>query len=324
MIISRRTKGGNPDDMILLDILKIFMSAIIFNGRQAAAGIEEEIRRRTTDLKKQGIVPKMVGILVGDDPASRLYLRVKGRFASRTGIDFQVKEFSPAVSERELTDFIQRVGNSREVGGIMVQLPLPGKFHEEGRERKILEFIDPEKDVDCLTEENLHLVAAGKPRFLPAAVKAVITIIKIASCHFLAGGGRQPEVLVVGAKGMVGRPLVSYLSAAGAEVSGADCETQNLTDLCRRADILITATGRPGLIRKEMVKPGAVVIDVGSPKGDVDFGAVREIAGFITPVPGGVGPLTVAALFENLLAAIGRFHQSPAAEEKSANKLSGL
>lgn len=277
--------------------------AIIFDGKKAAGELAEKLGRDVADFKNQtGITPKLVSILVGDDPGSVMYTRMKQKKAENVGIEFIKKEFSGDVELEELTSGIEQQNKDNSVHGIMVQLPLPLSITAK-QQALLINSIDSAKDVDCLTSENLELLKTGKPRYLPATVSG---IIKIIDNVFSAGvatitpqGCKAKTFCVVGASGMVGRPLSDYLKSLGKEVMECDEFTKDISVFTRQADILISATGVPGLIKKEMVKPGAVVIDVGYPKGDVEFENVSKVASFITPVPGGVGPLTVISLLEN-------------------------
>ncbi len=264
--------------------------AFIFDGRAFAQRKEEKLLEMLGGLPRK---PKLVAILVGENPESELYLKLKQRAAERLGIDFEFKKFSDE-QPQEVIGFVSEKNADPEVSGIVVELPLPKGF-------QILDSIRPSKDVDCLTSENLRLLAEGRPRFVPPTVKAVGEILKE------AGGVAQKKVVVVGGNGSVGKGILSYLKGA----EGIDQETEDLASVTKNADVLISATGVGRLIKKEMVKPGAVVIDVGIEKkrdlgivGDVDFENVKKVASFITPVPGGVGPVTVVCLMENLIESV--------------------
>jgi len=279
---------------------------IIFDGKKLAAEEERILKEKVGRLKAKGFVPKMVSILIGENPESELYLGLKKKAAERVEIKMEIARFSEKVRSDEVIKYIKGLNKDPKVHGIMIQLPLPKKFRISNFEFRILGSIDPRKDIDCLTPENLGLLIMGRPRFLPATVKSVIKIIHCSK--FIIHGS---NVCIVGASEIVGKPLAMILSDAGATVSLCRSTTKNLKEFTKKADILISATGVPGLIRKEMVKKGAGVIDVGITKlkikneklkiiGDVE-GSVREVAGFLTPVPGGVGPVTVVSLLENLL-----------------------
>jgi methylenetetrahydrofolate dehydrogenase (NADP+)/methenyltetrahydrofolate cyclohydrolase len=281
---------------------------IIFDGKKFAAEEEKILKEKVDRLKAIGITPKMVSILIGENPESELYLGLKKKAAERVVIKMEIARFTDKVKSDEVIKYVKKLNKDPEVHGIMIQLPLPPKFkvpsESEGSKFKVLETIDPGKDIDCLTPENLGLLVMGKPRFLPATVKSVIKIIH--SSKFII---HSSNVCIVGGSEIVGKPLAMVLSDAGATVSLCRSATKNLKEFTKKADILISATGVPGLIKKEMVKKGAVVIDVGIKMsnvkivGDVEKG-VEEVAGFLTPVPGGVGPVTVVSLLENLVEGI--------------------
>lgn len=297
------------------------MTGIIFDGKRFAGEKEEKLMGvvgglrpsfvpptgRTSAGKDIGKVPKLVAILVGENPEGELYLRLKEKVARRLGIKFEFRKFS-ANSPQEISYFIERKNIDSEVGGIIVELPLPPKFNIQYSKFKILDAINPKKDVDCLTSENLRLLKKGCPNFMPPTVKAVIEILMEATGTKSLKNLKDKRIVVVGDRGMVGEPLVAVLENSGLRVEGANTSTGDLTALTKSADILISAAGVGRLIKKEMVKQGAVVIDVGIEKkrdfkvvGDVDFENIKEIASFITPVPGGVGPVTITCLMENLL-----------------------
>lgn len=274
---------------------------LIFDGKALAGVKEEALKLRVLELKRKNINPKLVVILSGKNPDSELYVSLKQKFAQRVGVLFEIKRFDEFGPSAEIIEFIKKANMDASVHGIMVQLPVAEPF-------RAVSVIAPSKDVDCLTPQNLGLIMAEHPWFLPATVKAVISVIKSAQIKVTGA-----NVTIVGASEIVGKPLAVLLSDAGATVSVCRSTTKDLSAFTKEADILISATGAPHLITKNMVKPGAAVIDVGISKllrdgkfqvtGDVDSG-VKEIASFFTPVPGGVGPVTVACLFENLLHAI--------------------
>lgn len=268
---------------------------LILNGKKLAEEKERQLARKIAQFKKKiGITPQIVAILVGKDEASQIYLRQKKQASDRVGIRFIQKNFKKETPSETIINFINQLNKDPEIHGIMVQLPFPSELEGENGEFSILNAINPQKDVDCLTAENLGLLAVGQPRFLPATVGAIMEIIK---CWQLKIEGLN--CCVVGGSNIVGKPLVLHLSNLGATVIWCRSKTKNLGNYTRQADLLISATGVPGLIKKEMVKREAAVIDVGSPKGDVDF-EVAKVVSFITPVPGGVGPLTVFYLMKNV------------------------
>lgn len=270
----------------------------IFDGKKFAQNKEALLAKKVVDFKsKTGISPKLVSIIVGDNPASHLYLKYKQQSALRTGIAFEKVEFPESAKLDDLIAFIGEKNLDNKIHGIMVQLPLPARYEIRDTRYGVLNAINPEKDVDCLTQENFSLLETGKPRFLPATVKAILEVIRKTRPEM-----RGAHIVVVGASNIVGKPLALILSREGAKVTVCRSRTTDLAGQTKKADILISATGVPNLIKGNMIKEGAVVIDVGSPKGDVEPSAVGR-ASFITPVPGGVGPVTVISLMENVFTA---------------------
>jgi len=270
----------------------------IFNGRTFALEKEQRLARRIAGFKaKTGISPKLMSIVVGDSPASLLYVRFKQESAKRVGIEFEKVKFAPDVQAEEIIRRIKQENYDQKTHGIMVQLPLPKRYVIGDTREGILDVISSEKDVDCLTTENFKLLESGTPRFLPATVKAILEVIRETRYEI-----RGANICVVGASLIVGKPLTIVLRQMGARVTVCRSKTIDLPGKTKKADILISATGVPSLIKPEMIKTGAVVIDVGSPRGDVDSLVVNR-ASFFTPVPGGVGPVTIACLMENVLQA---------------------
>jgi methylenetetrahydrofolate dehydrogenase (NADP+)/methenyltetrahydrofolate cyclohydrolase len=256
---------------------------VIFDGRAFAVQKETALREKVGRLKKRGRIPKLVSILVGEDPASVLYVNLKKRAVERIGCLLEIVRIPPDTQARELVGEIRSLNKNETVNGIMIQLPLPNGLKASTAD--IIQEIDPHKDVDGLREDS---------PFLHPTSKAILEIIEAAK-----GEGR---VCVVGSTGMVGRPLVRELKRRGHEVSECDSSTKNLKDKTSSADILISVTGEKDLIGKEMVKEGGVFIDGGAPYPDINP-AARERARFFTPVPGGVGPVTISCLLENLVEA---------------------
>jgi methylenetetrahydrofolate dehydrogenase (NADP+) / methenyltetrahydrofolate cyclohydrolase len=250
--------------------------AIIFDGRAFTAKKEEELKKKVTDLKSKGITPHLASILVGNDPASTLYVGLKKKAAERIGAELSVYRLSEKTNPSEILQLIELLNNDKNVNGIMIQLPLPDAFLAD--KARIINLIDPKKDVDGLREDS---------KFLHPTSKAVMQIIGESKT-------KSKKICVVGGGGMVGSSLVKHLYKEGYE--------QKLDTL--EADIVVSATGEPNIIKADSIKKGTVVIDVGSPKGDVDFSEVSKKADFITPVPGGVGPVTISALLENLISAV--------------------
>jgi len=283
--------------------------AVIFDGKKLAAKKEKILAKKVAEFKKKtGITPKLVAVMVGKNPASELYLRKKSQAAKRVGIEIEIFKLNKLI---ELIRLIREKNKDKKTHGIMIQMPIKiqnpirqpaDKIQNPKQIRnskfEILGSIEPGKDVDCLTPENFGLLAMGKPRFLPATVRGIMTIVENWKLKI-----ENLNVCVVGASNIVGKPLALHLSNLGATVTICRSKTKNLGEWTREADLLVSATGVPGLIKKDMIKKGAAVIDVGSPVGDVDFENVAKIASFITPVPGGVGPMTVVSLLENLFQA---------------------
>jgi len=270
---------------------------MVFDGKKFVEDKEKFLQQEFKKLVKKGDVLKLVSILVGQNQNSRLYISLKEKIAIRLGIVFEKREFPEDVNVRELIDFIKSKNNDFGVKGIMVQLPLPAAFDNEIV--TILREIDSQKDVDCLTPENLGLLMMGRPWVLPATVRGIWEILGKAGINRKTIIGKN--VCILGRSDIVGKPLANLLINLGATVTVCHRQTGDLVKKTKAADILISATGQPDLIRGKMVKKEAVVIDVGSPRGDVNFRSVASKASFITPVPGGVGPVTVVSLLENFL-----------------------
>jgi len=286
---------------------------MIFDGKIYSQLKEVKLTEEVASLQSRGITPKLIDILADNSPESKLYAALKEKFARKIGVIFEIHHFDGSATEEVVAD-IQKANEEALVHGIMIQLPVAD-------EEKIVAAIDPKKDVDSLTPENLGLIMGRRPRFLPATVRAVIDILKEAKKYLPESGRLTDEnkwlagknVVIIGASIIVGKPLAVILSDAGATVTICRSTIINLLKFTQNADILVSATGVMGLVKKEMVKRGAIVIDVGISKllrdgkfrivGDVDQN-VSEKTSFLTPVPGGVGPVTVACLFENLVESI--------------------
>lgn len=269
------------------------------DGKAVAAAVKEEVAETVAGLAYK---PGLATILVGDDPGSHSYVRGKRRDAAAVGIESFHNEMAADVPQSSVESLVDTLNDNPEVDGILVQLPLPGDLDSEA----IVQRIDPSKDADGLHPFNLGRLVLGEPGPRPCTPSGVMRILD----HFGIEVSGQRAV-VVGRSFLVGRPLALMMSEKGADatVSIAHSRTRDLADLTRQADILVAATGAPGLITAAHVKPGATVIDVGISRsdngliGDVDFDSVREVAGAITPVPGGVGPMTRAMLLVNTLTA---------------------
>ena len=267
----------------------------IFDGKAFAKDKEELIRDQVNRLIKKGIRPKLVSILVGEDPASVLYVNLKKRAAERIGAEVEVisLSLSSSISVKEIQKTIEQFNNDNNVHGIMVQLPLPWNFSGKDRD-EIINAIAKEKDVDGLRGDSPYAHPTAK------AVLEVLEYAKNVSKPSLKE--EDLRIAVVGASGMVGRPLLREFKRKGIDAVGYNTKTINWQERIKEKDVVISATGVPDLIKESMVRDGVVLIDVGSPNGDIEK-RTYEKASFISPVPGGVGPVTVSCLLENLVEA---------------------
>ncbi len=281
------------------------MGAKILDGKALARLIQAEIAEEVAEfIENNGTVPCLAAILIGDNPASEVYVRNKRLACERSGIEGQLHRLPADASLEDLLKLVYKLNKCPEVNGILVQLPLP-EHMDAGR---VLQAVNPVKDIDAFHPENVGRLVQGQPRFLPCTPHGIQQLlvrneVPIAGRH----------VVVVGRSDIVGKPLANMLvqrgSGADATVTVCHSRTNDLASFTRQADILVAAVGRAKLITADMVKPGAVVIDVGMNRtdaglvGDVDFDGVSQVAGMITPVPGGVGPLTVTMLLHNTLSA---------------------
>jgi methylenetetrahydrofolate dehydrogenase (NADP+)/methenyltetrahydrofolate cyclohydrolase len=277
------------------------LSAAILDGRAIAARLREEAAAEASEFAAaSGRRPRLHVILVGDDPASAGYVRNKSKAAEKAGIDAPTTRLSADTAAAELLSRVRSSDDDPDVDGILVQLPLPLQIDA----RAILDAVDPAKDVDGFHPENAGLLMQGRPRFCPCTPAGIMEMLRRSG---IDPAGRR--AVVVGRSEIVGKPMAALLLSANATVTAAHSRTRDLASVCREADILVAAVGRAGLITPDHVSPGAVVIDVGqnwgdgSVRGDVDFEAVRRVASAITPVPGGVGPMTIACLLRNTLLA---------------------
>lgn len=276
----------------------------LIDGKALAQTIRQQVKVRVDALKERGIYPGMGVILVGDDPASRLYVKNKEKACQEAGIRSHVLYLPETITQEELEDNIRLLNEDDQVHGILVQLPLPDGLDTTAA----LQMIHPTKDVDGFTWENAGMLMTGeRGGFVPCTPKGCMKLLQSTGLE-LAG----KEAVVVGRSNIVGKPLAMLLLQANCTVTIAHSRSTDLAAVTRRADILVAAAGRPGLIRGDMVKPGAAVIDVGINRvdgklcGDVAFDSVSRIAGYLTPVPGGVGPMTIAMLLENTVLAAER------------------
>ncbi len=277
------------------------MSARIIDGKAVAAEIRARVAKQVEDLAASGSpAPGLATVLVGEDPASAIYVRRKHEACDQVGVRSIEHKLPATTSQQELIDLVDELAADDAVSGILVQLPLP-----EGLDAgEVIERIPPSKDVDGLTPASAGLLARGTPKLVPCTPAGVIELLRRAGVE-LEGS----EAVIVGRSNLVGRPLISLMLAKNATVTVCHSRTADLGAVCRRAEILVAAAGSPKLITAEMIRPGATVIDVGTNRtddglvGDVDFEPALEVAGAITPVPGGVGPMTIAMLPSNTVSA---------------------
>ena len=276
---------------------------MIIKGKDLSASIKEALKVRVNVLGEQyGRTPNLAVVLVGDDPGSVSYVTGKAKAATEVGIRNSTIRRESTISEQELLDLVQELNNDDDVDGILVQLPLPRHIDEN----KVIMAISPEKDVDAFHPINVAKLWLKQPCMLPCTPKGIIKLL-----HFAGVDIAGKEAVVVGRSNIVGQPVSKLLLVANATVTMAHSKTKNLAEVTRRADILVVAVGRERFVTADMIKPGAVVIDVGVNRdtrngklcGDVDFDEAQNVAAAITPVPGGVGPMTITCLMENTVEA---------------------
>lgn len=280
------------------------MKAKIIDGKALAAAVKQEAAQQVAQLKEKGITPCLAVVLVGEDPASQVYVRGKINDCAQCGIESRSIRLPEDVTQAELLAQVKQLAEDASVHGILVQLPLPAQIDE----KTVIDAIPPEKDVDGFSPVNVGRMQIGEPCYLPCTPAGCIRMIESTGME-IAG----KHAVVIGRSNIVGKPAAMLLLAKNATVTICHSRTQNLKELCASADILVAAVGRAGFVTGEMVKPGAVVIDVGINRGadgklhgDVDFDAAAEKAAWITPVPGGVGPMTRAMLMLNTVEAARR------------------
>jgi methylenetetrahydrofolate dehydrogenase (NADP+) / methenyltetrahydrofolate cyclohydrolase len=284
------------------------MPATLIDGIAISKSIKEEVARRVAQLKAKNITPKLVVVLVGVNPASQVYVRNKIKACAESGMGSELIELTDATTQAELLACVNKLNNDAAVHGILVQLPLPPQLDSH----TVIEAIAAEKDVDGFHVSNAGALMVGNPRFKPCTPYGVMKMLEWVESQ---GGPslRGAEAVIVGASNIVGKPQAMLLLQQGATITICNSKTKDLGAQTRRADVLVVATGKPKMITADMIKPGAVVIDVGINRmengklcGDVDFEGAKEVAGFITPVPGGVGPMTIAMLLMNTVEAAER------------------
>jgi len=286
------------------------MAATIIDGKAVARDVRAEVAAGVEEFTKaHGFPPGLAVVIVGDDPASRVYVDSKKKMCRALGIYSEEHALPVATTQRELLDLIERLNNDPRIHGILVQLPLPGHL-DEG---EVLEAIDPRKDVDGFHPVNVGKLLVGAECFVPCTPAGILELIRRTGVEI-----KGKRAVVVGRSNIVGKPVAILLLAEHATVTVCHSRTRDLPAVCREADILVVAIGKPEMIDASYIKPGAVVIDVGVNEvgtsesgkrklvGDVDFDSAVEVAGYITPVPGGVGPMTIAMLMRNTLEAARR------------------
>lgn len=279
-------------------------SARPIDGKALAQRVRAEVAQRVEKLKAQGITPGLTVVLVGEDPASQVYVRNKALACEKAGMKSDVIRLPATTSQAELLALIDQLNQDPTVHGILVQLPLPDSLDEHA----VIEAIAATKDVDGFHISNAGLLLTGKPLFRPCTPYGVMKMLEDEQVNL-----RGAEAVVIGASNIVGKPMALMLQAEGATVTICNSKTKDLAAHTRRADVLVVAVGRPQMITGDMVKPGAVVIDVGINRlesgklvGDVDYDSVAQVASAVTPVPGGVGPMTIAMLLVNTVEAAER------------------
>ncbi|ASI34863.1 MULTISPECIES: bifunctional methylenetetrahydrofolate dehydrogenase/methenyltetrahydrofolate cyclohydrolase FolD [Exiguobacterium] len=274
--------------------------AVVIDGKEIAKSYRLKLKEEVARLKEQRIQPKLTVVLIGEDPASQSYVRGKEKAAQEIGMESDLIRLPAETSESELLQLIERLNADASVHGILVQLPLPEQIDES----KVIFAISPDKDVDGFHPVSVGKMMIGEPTFLPCTPNGILHLVKEMNVPI-----QGSHVVVVGRSQIVGKPVGMLFLNESATVSYCHSKTANLSEMTRQADILIVAVGVPKLITADMVKPDAVVIDVGVNRvdgklvGDVEFDSVKEVASMITPVPGGVGPMTITMLLHNTIEA---------------------
>ena len=269
--------------------------AIILDGKKLSERILEDIGKK---IKKSGKKLRIAGVLVGEDESSLIFLSKKAKACRKVGIGFNLFQFPRNIGQDALLKEIKKIALNSKNTGVIIQLPLPKRINAQ----RVLNLIPPEKDIDLLSEKSFSAFAAGKSLILPPVLRGILEILKEYDIKI-----KGKKIVIVGGGRLVGRPIAVWLDNHRIEAKVISSPTKNLSRLTRGADILITGTGKPGLIKGDMVKRGVVIIDAGTSKkkgrlaGDIEFKTVSEKASFITPVPGGLGPMTVAMVIQNLI-----------------------
>ncbi|WP_195983419.1 bifunctional methylenetetrahydrofolate dehydrogenase/methenyltetrahydrofolate cyclohydrolase FolD [Clostridium sp. D33t1_170424_F3] len=275
--------------------------ANLIDGKAVSASVRAQVAQETKELIAKGVTPGLAVVIVGDDPASRTYVNNKKKACAETGIHSEEYALPAATSQEELTHLIDELNAKKEINGILVQSPLPKGLDEKA----VVDAILPEKDVDAFHPSNVGRIMIGNFHYLPCTPAGIIELIHSQNIEI-----QGKNCVVIGRSNIVGKPMAMLLLHNNGTVTICHSKTKNLKEVCQQADILVAAVGKPKFVTADMVKPGAVVIDVGMDRdengklcGDVDFAEVEKIAGYITPVPGGVGPMTIAMLLRNTITA---------------------
>ena len=275
--------------------------AQIIDGKAVSRAVRARVAQETLALKEQGVTPGLAVILVGEDPASQVYVRNKEKACAEVGFYSEKYTLPADTTQAQLNALVDELNAKKEINGILCQLPLPQHLSD----KEVIARIDPTKDVDAFHPENVGAIMIGDYRFLPCTPAGVMELI-----HSTGTDLTGKRAVVLGRSNIVGKPMAMLLLHENATVTIAHSKTKNLAELTRQADVLVAAVGRPKFVTADMVKPGAVVIDVGMDRdengklcGDVDFDSVSQVCGAITPVPGGVGPMTISMLLQNTLTA---------------------
>jgi methylenetetrahydrofolate dehydrogenase (NADP+)/methenyltetrahydrofolate cyclohydrolase len=288
--------------------------ATIIDGQAIAAQLRAEVATAAAALRERhGVVPGLAAVLVGDDPASQIYVRSKARACAATGLASFEHDLPIGVSEAAIIELVQSLAADEQVDGILVQLPLPAQIDAQ----RVIAAIHPAKDVDGFHPVNVGRLWSRQPSLVPCTPQGCLIVLRS-----IRPDPAGAEAVVLGRSQIVGRPLAALLIAADCTVTLAHSKSRDIPAICRRADILIAATGQPAMVQASWIKPGATVIDVGTNRlalpdgktrlvGDVDFDNARHVAGAITPVPGGIGPMTIACLLRNTLIAACRRRRLP-------------
>ncbi len=275
--------------------------AILIDGKKISASVKAQVAQEAASLKAKGLFPGLAVVLVGDDPASRIYVNNKKKACEATGIYSEEYALPKTTTQQQLMELIGRLNDKPEIHGILVQSPLPEALDEAA----VVEAISPQKDVDAFHAYNVGKLMQGRPVFQPCTPAGVIELIRSTGTEITG-----KNCVVIGRSDIVGKPMAMLLLQCNGTVTICHSATKNLKEISSQADILVSAVGKAGFVTADMVKPGAVVIDVGMNRdaegklcGDVEFAQVEPIASYITPVPGGVGPMTIAMLMRNTITA---------------------